>query len=190
MQLKADSNKKLSYADCLIWPEDKRCELIDGVAYDMSPAPSPLHQQVSWEVSGQIRNCLKGNTRRGFSAPVDVTFPERVTIDEDIYDMVEPDIVVVCDADKIGEKRIHGAPDFIIEIVSPSSASRDYILKARLYEKNGVPEYWIIDPVNRIIHKYLLNEKGAYVISAHEGKGTLEVSTLKGLAIDFDLVFE
>ncbi len=190
MQLRADSNTKFSYTDYLTWPEDTRCELINGVVYNMSPAPSPLHQQVSWEVSGQIRNYLKSKKCRGFSAPVDVTFPEQIKIDDDIYDMVEPDILVVCDSNKIGEKRIHGAPDFIIEVISPSSASRDYVIKARLYEKNGVKEYWIIEPVNRIVHKYLLNEKGKYVISAHEGKGKLEVKTLKGLTIDFDLVFE
>ncbi len=181
--------KMYSYADYLEWPDDGRWELINGTLYDMSPAPSTRHQDVSWELAGQIHHYLSGKTCRGYAAPFDVRFPEGIRADDEIIDVVQPDILVVCDLSKLDDKGYQGAPDFIIEIISPSTASKDYITKRQLYEKNGVKEYWIVHPIDKVVQRYLL-ENGKYNISIHEGKGSLEVVTLPGLVIDLDLVFK
>jgi Uma2 family endonuclease len=139
------SNSKYTYEDYLQWDNNERWELIEGEVYDMSPAPSYEHQNIAWEIAGQIRNYLIKNKKKckGGFAPFDVTFPEGVKDNNKIIDVVQPDISVICETSKIDEKGCHGAPDFIIEILSPSTASKDTIIKKELYEKNGVKEYWI-----------------------------------------------
>ena len=127
-------------------PEDKRVEVFDGVVYDMA-RPSQIHQAVSMELSNIIFNYIKG--KKGscqlFSAPFDVKLSDHpLTI-------VQPDIMVICDKDKLDGKRCNGAPDFIIEIVSPSNLSDDYIRKLYYYKNYGVREYWIVDLRRRIV---------------------------------------
>ena len=127
-------------------PEDKRVEVFYGVVYDMA-RPSQIHQAVSMELSNIIYNYIKG--KKGscqlFSAPFDVKLSDHpLTI-------VQPDIMVICDKDKLDGKRCNGAPDFIIEIVSPSNPSDDYIRKLYYYKNYGVREYWIVDPRRRIV---------------------------------------
>ena len=127
-------------------PEDKRVEVFDGIVYDMA-SPSQIHQAVSMELSNIIYNYIKG--KKGscqlFSAPFDVKLSDHpLTI-------VQPDIMVICDKDKLDGKRCNGAPDFIIEIVSPSNPSDDYIRKLYYYKNYGVREYWIVDPRRKII---------------------------------------
>lgn len=187
---KSRKTKKYTYADYLTWPDGERWELIDGEIYDMSPAPSDEHQRISWELSRQIANFLSDGKCQGRSAPYDVIFPEGVKADDKIVDVVQPDIVVICDESKIDRRGCRGAPDFIIEIVSSSTASRDHITKQALYEKNGVGEYWIVDPVYKLITRRILGENNAYgPPMIHEGKGEVEAAVLPGLRIDFDAVF-
>ena len=123
-------------------PENKRVEVFDGAIYDMASRPSQIHQAISMELSNIIYNYIKG--KKGacqlFSAPFDVKLSDApLTI-------VQPDIMVICDKDKLDGKRCNGAPDFIIEIVSPSTAADDYIRKLYYYKNAGVREYWIVDP--------------------------------------------
>ncbi len=184
------TEQKYSYADYLSWPDDERWELIEGVPYSMSPAPSDEHQRISWELSGQIRNFLVDKSREGRAAPFDVRIPEGIKVSDEIIDVVQPDIVVICDAAKIDKRGCQGAPEFIIEILSPSTASKDSITKVRLYEKNGVGEYWIIDSINKLITIRILDEDGKYgVPRIHEGKGRIRVETLPDLTLNFDDVF-
>ncbi|MBF0467864.1 MAG: Uma2 family endonuclease [Desulfamplus sp.] len=186
--------KKYTYSDYLMWEGDsRRWEIINGEIYDMSPAPSNKHQFVIWEISGQIRDYLKAENRscHGRNAPFDVRFPEGVWEKDKITDVVQPDILVVCDQSKFDDKGCQGAPDFIIEILSPNTASKDFTVKHSLYEKNRVMEYWIIDPVNKSVIIYLLGEDGRYSRPAiHPGKGRLEATALNGLEIDLDAVFD
>lgn len=184
---KAESH---TYGDYLNWSEDERWELIDGEAYNMSATPSMRHQQVCWELAKQIANFLSDKPCRGFFAPFDVRLPEHNEADEEIETVVQPDISVICDPKKLDERGCKGAPDFIAEITSPFTASKDHIRKVALYEKHGVKEYWIIHPFDNIVYVRLLNENRHYGSPAiYEALGQLEIATLPGLKIDLELLF-
>lgn len=127
-------------------PEDKRAEVFDGVIYDMA-SPSQIHQTILTELLVIIRNYIKSKNGSCsvFLAPFDVKLSDKpLTI-------VQPDIMVICDKDKLDGKRCNGAPDFIIEIVSPGNPSDDYIRKLYYYKNYGVREYWIVDPKRKTI---------------------------------------
>ncbi len=131
-------NEKYTYSDYLNWPNNERWELINGVAYSMSPAPKTAHQRLSGFIFNHIYDFLKGKKCEAFSAPFDVKLDEET--------VVQPDLLVVCDKDKIDEKGCNGAPDLVVEILSESTAYKDETEKRLIYEKHGVREYWIINP--------------------------------------------
>ncbi|MFP4017404.1 MAG: Uma2 family endonuclease, partial [Halanaerobiales bacterium] len=134
-----------TYGDYLNWSDEKRYELIDGQVYIMTPAPSPRHQKISVELLRQIAMYLFDKECEVFDAPFDVVLPEPDENSEDALTVVQPDILIICDKDKIDKRGCKGAPDFIIEIISPSSGGRDRRDKRDLYEKHGVKEYWLVD---------------------------------------------
>ncbi len=127
-------------------PEDTRVEVFEGIAYDMA-SPSETHQAISTELTTILNNYIKGQkgSCRVFHAPFDVVLQENPLI------LVQPDLMVVCDRDKLDGKRCNGAPDFIIEIVSPGNASDDYVRKLFYYRSYGVREYWIVDPRRNVV---------------------------------------
>lgn len=151
-----------TYSQYRNWPDNERWELIDGKAYGMSPAPGMTHQNISGEFFRQIANYLDDKPCRIFAAPFDVFLPEKNESEDEISTIVQPDIVVVCNHSKLSEKGCTGAPDIVIEILSPSSSSRDQIIKRDLYENRSVQEYWIVHPVDKIVWKYVLY-KGHYI---------------------------
>lgn len=153
---------KYSYADYLNWPEDKSVELIEGVAYAMTPAPARIHQKIVVELLRQISNYLVSRSCEVYTAPFDVRLADADASDEEIESVVQPDIAVICDKEKLDIKGCKGSPDLIIEVVSPASVSLDYIKKLNLYEKHSVKEYWIIHPIDKLIMVYTLEEKGKY----------------------------
>lgn len=188
--LQKEPDRVFTYKDYLTWNDNERWELINGVAYNMTPAPSVNHQRVSMELGRQFANFLSDKPCEVFSAPLDVRFSEPNEKDEDIKNVVQPDIVVVCDSSKLDEKGCKGTPDLIIEIVSPSSASIDNIKKLQQYEKNGVKEYWIVHPIYKIVTIYKIMENGLYgKPETYSEKDKIEVELLKGLTIDLGLVF-
>ncbi len=130
-------------------PEDYRAELIDGIIYDMA-APKSTHQAVSGEIFHQLRTFIKN--KKGSCVPF--TAPIAVQLDCDNKTLLEPDVVVLCDRSKLLERCIYGAPDFVIEILSPSNRKKDMILKLNKYMNAGVREYWMVDPDNRRILVY------------------------------------
>ena len=130
-----------TYGDYLHWPENVRYELIDGAAYLMAPAPTLDHQDVAGELYRQLSNALLGKPGRAFIAPVDVRLPKAREADEQIDTVVQPDVLVVCDQAKLDRRGVRGAPDLVVEVLSPSTASHDQLLKRRVYERAGVPEY-------------------------------------------------
>lgn len=142
-----------TYADYLSWPSDERWELIDGEAYAKLPAENPLHQIVT----GQLLNQIDNPTRTSLSR-IDVLLPTSNEADEQSTTVVQPDVLVVCDPAKIAERNIRGAPDWIIEVLSPATARYDHITKRALYERAGVREYWLVHPVDRIITIYTLQD--------------------------------
>ena len=179
-----------TYADYLTWSEDERWEIIDGEAFDMTPAPSSNHQEISANLIGLLWSFLREKPCKVFHAPFDVRFPKKNEADEEIRDVVQPDIAVICDMKKIDAKGCRGAPDFIIEILSPSTSSKDHLKKRRLYEQHGVKEYWLVDPEGRIITIYQTEGKDRFsrpfILGADE---EIQVSLFPGLTIDFRTVF-
>ncbi len=179
-----------TYADYQQFTEDDRFELIAGEVYDMSPAPSRRHQEICGELFRQIANHLVDRRCSAYMAPFDVRLAEADESDEETSTVVQPDISIICDHKKLDDKGCKGAPDFIAEIISPYTASKDNITKAALYEKHGVKEYWIVHPLDNIIIIRRLGENGKYApADFYEGKGTLALSVLPDLAIDLDALF-
>ena len=142
-------------------PEGQRAELIDGVVYDMAP-PNFMHQKLSLELSATIRDYIR---KQKGSCEV-VPAPFAVFLDADDKTYVEPDISVICDKSKLSETGCNGAPDFIIEIVSPSSRKLDYLIKSQKYEAAGVREYWIVDPSRERTTIYRFEEDAAPTVFA------------------------
>jgi Uma2 family endonuclease len=179
-----------TYDDYLTWPDTERWELIHGVAYDMSPAPSTEHQTILGELFGEFRNFLKGKPCQAYIAPFDVRLPEENEADEEIETVVQPDMVVICDQLKIDRRGCKGAPDLIIEIVSPSTAKKDTQDKFRLYERHGVKEYWIVYPGEHTIEVYILDKNGLYIGPRYyTEEDKLSVTLFPGLEIDLAEIF-
>jgi len=175
--------EKYTYADYYTWDDGKRWELIDGFAYLMSPAPVERHHDCAVELFEKLRNFLKGKPCKVFIAPFDV----RLKADSTDDTVVQPDVFVVCDESKRDGKSITGAPDFIIEVLSPSTSRYDKLTKSKLYQDTGVKEYWIVDPVDEIIAVNLLVD-GKYELTLY-GEGEIPVSVLEGCTINLSEVF-
>lgn len=190
MALPIEKNKLYTYAEYKRWPEGARYELIDGTVFDMSPAPGMTHQKVSMNLSKEIANFFEEKPCLVFCAPFDVFFPDEDEKEEDIKNIVQPDISIICDESKLSEKGCTGAPDVVIELISPSTASHDQIAKLRLYEKYGVREYWIVHPIDRIVWKYVL-ENGVYEKpELFDYKGKPSFKTFPDLEIDLYKAFD
>jgi len=185
-----DINKTYTYADYLKWTFDERLELIKGKIFKMSPAPGSVHQIVSGAVFNELYNFLKKRKPcRVFSAPFDVRLPRRSVDDKEIVTVVQPDICVVCDSQKIDSKGCIGAPDIVVEILSPGNNKKELQNKYDVYEEAGVKEYWIIHPVEKTFSKYVLTD-GRFQPSRILTIGN-EVTTpiLPGLSIDLEELF-
>lgn len=176
-------DRHYTYADYLKFPDGERWEIIHGVAYNMTPAPTTLHQDLSGELHLQLRSQLRGKLCHVFASPVDVRFERR----DDTDKVVQPDLLIVCDHDKITEHGIVGAPDWIAEILSPATASHDQITKRALYEAQGVREYWLVHPTDRILTIYRQGENGQFTApDILELKGRTALTAVPGLEIDWD----
>jgi len=159
-----DLNARYSYADYLKWQLEERIELIKGKIFKMSPAPATRHQQYVGEIFRQISNHLHRNTCKVFVAPFDVRLsPVQKADSERIYTVVQPDICVICDPAKIDAKGCIGAPDLIIEVLSPGNAEKEMNEKFEIYQENGVKEYWLVEPNDRIVLVYVLDEAGKFI---------------------------
>jgi len=157
-----DLSLSYSYANYLTWFFNERVELIRGKVSKMSPAPSPLHQEISANIFSLIHSHLKGKSCKVYYAPFDVRFTKESIADKDIYTVLQPDICVICDTKKIDAKGCLGAPDIVIEILSPGNNKMELIHKHGIYEEFGVKEYWIVSPGDKTLLKYTLDVKGKY----------------------------
>lgn len=177
--------KKYTYADLLEMDDENRYEIIEGKLYLMS-SPRIKHQVLAGEIYVQLSLFLKGKNCIPFIAPVDVTL-SKYKQDNKIYNVVQPDISVVCNREQLKDgRKITNAPSFIIEILSPSTSRKDRLEKMNLYQKYGVKEYWILDPVDMIVTPYILDEKGFYKVERNYDLTTEEipVNILPGCKID------
>ena len=143
------SERRLTWEDYLKSAEGERWEIVDGVVYDMSPTPAIPHQVVAREIGGVFYNYFKGKKCQPFAAPTAVKLSR--------HDVVEPDLLVVCDPRQIKPTHIEGAPALVVEILSPSSHGQDRVRKMRLYAKAGVKEYWIVTPFPACVEVFLLD---------------------------------
>jgi Uma2 family endonuclease len=179
-----------TYKEYLTWPEEERWELINGRAYAMTPAPSTRHQRIVRALSNQLINFLEKKSCEVFFAPFDVKLPEYGESEDEIITVVQPDIVVICDKTKIDDKGCKGAPDIVIEILSPETGDKDKKEKFALYEKHGVKEYWLVDPLDNTVMVFKLknNEYGKPAVYAKNDQ--ISTPILKGLKINLKLVFK
>ena len=144
-------NKKFTYADYQSWPDDERWEIINGQAYAMTPAPSVRHQKIIGNFFLKLGNFLSAKDCTPFIAPTDVVLDE--------FNVVQPDILVVCDQSKITKANIQGPPDLVIEVISPSTTLKDRREKKALYERFGVLEYILVYPEDQILERYYLGDR-------------------------------
>jgi Uma2 family endonuclease len=187
-----DPNGVYTYADYLTWKFDEFVELIKGKVLRPMSAPVSIHQQYSVNLSSEIRQFLKGKPCRVYAAPFDVRLTRSAgSTDAQITTVVQPDICVVCDLAKIDRRGCLGAPDWIIEIVSPGNLKHDTKTKYDLYEEAGVQEYWVVFPGEKTILTYVLDAHGRYQVAAEYAEpGPMAVATLPELIIEWSEIFD
>lgn len=186
------SAEKISYtfADVLSWDEDERIEIINGEAFMMA-TPSRIHQEICFEIGRQLGNYLEGKQCRVYLAPFGVRlFEQDGDNPEDVNSVVEPDISVVCDKSKLDKHGCKGAPDMVVEVLSPSSLRHDRLVKLNLYQQAGVREYWIVDPENKAVQVFLQDGKDFLRICEEYGcRDVAKVNVLDGCFIELNKVF-
>lgn len=176
-----------TYAEYLTWPEGGQNELIGGIAYVKEPpAPTPSHQELVGELYYQLRLALEGKPYRPYLAPFDVRLPKSGEPDELIDTVVQPDVLVISDLSKVDKRGLRGAPDWLAEVLSPSTSSHDQVVKLPVYERAGVLEVWFVDPIDRMLSIHRL-EGGHYGRpTIQELKGKTAISAIPGVNIDWD----
>jgi Uma2 family endonuclease len=165
-----DLNGTYTYADYLTWRFEQSVELIKGKIFKMSPAPSSKHQQVALKLSAKLfYEVQQKNACKVFQAPFDVRLLDKKKsqkANKDIYTVVQPDICVICDKSKIDKKGCIGAPDLIIEILSPGNSKKELRTKFALYEESGVKEYWVVFPSEHVLQQYVLSQNEKYELKS------------------------
>jgi Uma2 family endonuclease len=186
-----DLSKTYNYADYLQWKFEERVELIKGRIFKMSPAPSSNHQDISGNIYFAIKLYLFNSNCKVYAAPFDVRLTRKSKHNQDVQTVVQPDICVICDRSKIDEKGCLGAPDIVVEILSPGNNKKELQNKYEVYEENGVQEYWIVSPQDKTFLKYTLNDEGVYFPSRLLTIGS-EVTTpvLPGFVLNLEQVFK
>ena len=188
--LNREPDKRYTYADYLTWDDNDRWELIDGIPINMTPAPGTRHQRVSGRLFNQFFNYLEGKTCEVFSAPFDVRLEENATKNEEILHTVQPDLVVICDKNKLDERGCKGSPDLVVEILSPSTSKLDKQIKKKIYEKFNVTEYWIVDPLNENVEVFVLIE-GKYTEShVFEKNDEVKVAIFEDFTMKLNYIFD
>ncbi len=189
-----DLDGTYSYADYLTWRFEQSVELIKGKIFQMSPAPKVKHQNISFNLSGLLYNYLKGKDCKAFSAPFDVRLLDKKKsskANQEVYTVVQPDICVICDKDKIDERGAIGAPDLIIEILSPGNSKKEMKTKYALYEEAGVREYWIVFPSEFVLQQFVLNEREKYELkNSFTEDEVFSAHIFPDLQIDLAEIFE
>jgi Uma2 family endonuclease len=187
-----DPQGTYTYADYLTWRFEQMVEIIKGKLYMMSPAPASRHQKISSGLLSQLLPFFNYHRCGVYHAPFDVRLIKERKGEKEILSVVQPDISVVCDESKIDEKGCLGSPDWIIEIISPSTAKKDFNEKYNLYQENGVKEYWIVNPDANCMYQYVLNEAtGLYDDKGFFGRTEKVTPALfPDLLIELEFVFQ
>jgi Uma2 family endonuclease len=186
------SDRLFTYADYESWPDDERWELINGIAWNMSPAPGRTHQLLAGRLYGAFAAAVAESGCTYYPAPFDVFLPaDPGTPVSDIDTVVQPDLTLVCRDDRVTERGCIGPPDLVVEILSPYTLLKDIDAKRRVYERARVREYWLIDPGNKGLLVYLLRENGTYPgqPSVYQWEGILTTPLLPSLRLDLEELF-
>ena len=186
-----DPSITYTYADYLQWRFKERLELIKGHIYKMSPAPATKHQIATGNVFGELRTFLKKKKCKVFVAPFDVRLPRKnKTKDNEVTTVVQPDICVICDEAKIDTRGCCGAPDLVIEILSPGNSSHEVKRKFQVYEEAGVKEYWVVNPETENVVVFILNDEGKFEgLKMYAGDDTLSSTVISGFKINVNEIF-
>lgn len=179
-----------TYQDYLTWEFPQRMELIRGKPYELSPAPSRRHQEISFVFGLKLGNHLLDNNCKVYTAPFDVRLP--ITNKKGQPNtVVQPDLCVVCDENKLDKQGCNGAPDLVIEILPPGNNKKEVREKFDLYEESGVREYWLVLPEEEMVYVYILNEEGKFIgLRPLDGIGQLTSTVFPDLTIDLGPVFQ
>lgn len=181
-----------SYADYLSWRFEQAVELIKGKILPMS-APSRKHQRISWQLTLTLGNHFKHHACQAYAAPFDVRLYDKqksALVNKDVLTVVQPDICIICDLEKLDDKGCLGSPDLVVEILSPGNSSKEMKLKKALYEENGIREYWIIDPEHETAFQFHLLENGLYSpASIYASDDTFESVIFPNLFVDLNEIF-
>lgn len=183
-------DRKYTYDDYLTWPDNERWEIIDGVPY-MQAAPSWQHQAISGQLLKQFLIYLDGKPCQAFSAPFDLRLPEYGEKDEDTTHIYQPDILVICNKEGLKGTGYYGSPNLVIEVLSPSTAKTDKLLKFNQYEKAGIKEYWIVEPDTKLVSVFIMQDNNRYGRpEIYSETDNVKVSIFADLTIDLTTVFE
>jgi Uma2 family endonuclease len=190
-----DLNQYYTYADYLNWQFDDMVELIRGKIFRMSPAPNRQHQEASTNLVFAIKQFLQAKACKVYHAPFDVRLPLPPSQQSatKIDTVVQPDICVICDFSKLDEQGCNGAPDWIIEILSPATSKKDLTEKFDIYQHAGVKEYWVVHPSEGTVIPYRLDGNNIYTTIRNTpfAKGEhVPVGIFDGFAIDLEVIFE
>ena len=186
--MNAAREKKYTYADLLCWDGKTRYELYCGRPVALA-SPSDVHQEICGELFAQFHANIKEKSCRTYFAPFDVRlFENGGDAPEHVDTVVQPDLMVVCDRSKIDSRGIHGAPDLVVEVISPSTARNDKLLKFNLYRIAGVKEYWIVDPSDRTVQTFVLKD-GQYVAEVFAESDTVTPHIFPDCRIELKSVF-
>ena len=184
-----DLSKTYTYADYIKWTFDERVELIKGKIFKMSPAPTSTHQRLSSRINLALGNYLEGKKCEVFSAPFDVRLPRKSKDDKEIITVLQPDICVICDSSKVEERGCIGAPDIVIEILSPSNNKKELKYKHEVYQEAGVKEYWVIDPREKGVQIFLLTNEKLLAAGYLYAEDKVTTPLLPGFSLDLSKVF-
>jgi Uma2 family endonuclease len=187
-----DFSKTYTYADYYSWRFEERLELIKGKIFKMSPAPGANHQTIALNIASELKLFLKNKPCKVFIAPFDVRLVRNEKSDKKVKTVVQPDVCVICDLQKLADPRsCLGAPDLVVEVLSPGNNKKEVQIKYDLYEEFGVKEYWVVYPNEQSLFRYILNDEGKFIA---EGRGLtigdkLTTSILPGFELTLDDIF-
>lgn len=186
-----DLNKTYTYADYLTWHFQERVELIKGWIHKMSPAPRRLHQEVEGNLYFMLRGFFQGKSCKIYQSPFDVRLSQKDSNNKETETVVQPDVSIICDLNKLDKLGCKGAPDLIVEVLSPSTIKKDYTEKFNLYEENGVKEYWLANPEGKALQIfYLENDKYEELETYEEKEEIISSKLFPDLKIKMTDVFE